>query len=324
MASKNSAKEKSIRSLSVLLVCAAFPFSAQAQMIPGYQPAQNQNPSNASTFGNNNGFNSNNFNPIANTESNPYASTSIPKSAADYWTGVTAHPVANPNLLNSGTVLTGVLQEDISSKKSKAGDVFSIMLPEDYTVIDRLLIPKYSKFVGTVVAAAPARKGHGGTPGTLQVSIQTLVAQDGTSVPVNAFIDYNPNQNKKTDIKKSRGVPVGEWGKSAVYSLSYAAGGLGSRLGVPFLYKGQSGKGAEFSLSKGELLPVRLTASLDVTPLIAGNKTPIGQNSAPPVASPIAPTSTQIDTSQSGGQTSNDSVSNMMPGTDSPAGPEPF
>ncbi len=299
---------------------------AQAQM-PNSQPAQPngypgftpQNPTGnwPSVAGNNGDTN----NPVANSYNNPFASFNAPQYKSDFWTKTPILPgVQSGNVISAGTVLTGILQEDISSKKSKAGDVFSIMLIDDYKVNNQILIPKNSSFVGSVVSAAPAKKGLNGTPGSLQVSLQTLVSPDGTSIPVNAFIDYDPNQHQKTDIKKSRGVPVGEWAKSIEYSIYYAVGGIGSRLGVPVLYKGQTGSGAEFSLTQGELLPVRLSQPLDVTPLLA--HTPANSQNAMPTnimpadnAPPIAPSPSQNNMPTG---------ENILPGNLSPAGPKPF
>jgi hypothetical protein len=318
-----AATKRLIGSVFLITFSNSTPIFAQ-QAITGY-PDSNQNGGNTNSFWNNNSSNNNSFNPIANAQNNPSASIDLPKNPANFWTSFAN--ASSKNLINTSTVFTGVLQEDISSKKSKAGDIFSIMLPEDYTVNDKILIPKYSKFVGTIVTAAPAGKAKRGNPGNLQISMQTLVSPDGTSVPVNAFIDYNPNDTAKINVSKSRGVPVGEWSKSAVYSLHYAAGGLGSRLGLPFFYKGQTGSGLDFVLIKGELLPVRLTQPLDVTPLIAGN----GQSSnkvsgsvplnLPPTVLPsTAPNNFQIP-----GQLPLEQINNnMMPEETSPAGPEPF
>jgi len=243
-------------------------------------------------------------------------SFAMPQNGSNFMGGITN--VNNINVINTGTVLTGVLQEDISSKKSKNADVFSIMLPENYIVNDRLLIPRYSKFVGTIVSVAPAKQAHHGNPGNLQVSIQTLVSPDGTSIPVTASIDYNPNQNTKTDINKPRGVPAGEWGKSVMYSIYYYGGSIGSRLGVPIFYKGQTNGGRDFSLSKGELLPIRLTEPLDVTPLLAGKT----QTNMP---SSLLPGTNAINQNNSFSTPLNRAnESNRMPDTTDPAGPEPF
>jgi hypothetical protein len=245
------------------------------------------------------------------------AHAQMPQNASHFMSNLPN--MSNPNLITSGTVLTGVLQEDISSKKNKAADIFSIMLPENYIVNDRLLIPQYSKFVGSIVSVSPAKKARHGNPGNLQVSIQTLVSPDGASIPVNAFIDYNPNENNKINPKKSSGIPLGQWGKSAAYSLFYLGGSFGSRAGVPSYYNKQTKGGKDFSLSKGELLPVRLTQSLDVTPLLAKN---VQTNMPNLERAPLMPAINQTNDSNSAPNIP--SGTNLMPGVTNPAGPEPF
>ncbi len=235
-----------------------------------------------------------------------------------FWNGISSN--INKNKIDEGTVITGVLQEDISSKKSKAGDIFSIMLPENYIVDDKILIPQYSKFVGSVVSASPAHKARAGNAGTLQVSVQTLVSPDGISIPVNAFIEENPNQAAKTDLKKSRGIPVGEWGKSAAYSIMSYGGSFGSRSGIPFLYNGQTKGNKDFAMSQGELLPLKLTQPLDVTPLLSAKKQIDTNNTA--TSSPASINQNNTLTSPANAPTG--ASNNMMPDTTNPAGPEPF
>jgi len=300
---------------------------------PDYPPgnAFNNNPS-GNVFGN----------PIANPGTNPYASLEPGvKQTSNFWTSLANIPnLLNPHILANGTVFNGVLQEDISSKTSKAGDVFSIMLSDDYTMNNQLLIPKESRFVGSVVSVTPAKTTRNGAPGNLQVSMQTLVTPDGVSIPVNAFIDYDASQQTKTDIKKSRGVPVGEWAKSAEYMMYYAAGGLGSRLGVPFLYKGQTAHGPDFSLKQGQLLPVRLSQPLDVTPLAESCKRASAQNASPnpdvaPDRTPTGAPSLAPPINQSSNFATPPNIQavpyaqqssgvNTLPGNTVPAGPEPF
>ena len=115
---------------------------------------------------------------------------------------------------------------------------------------------------------------------------------------------------------------MGEWGKSAMYSLHYAAEGVGSKLGLPIFYKGQTGAGVEFSVTRGELLPVRLSEPLDVTPIM-NNRQAIMPGFAPPFAAPIL---NQIPNAINTPTPTNTPVPNntMMPNITTPAGPEPF
>ena len=281
-----------------------------AQFAPGFEPGQNSNQVN---IGNNFGMNNNSLSP--NASINNLLPANLGQSSGGTLSNIMTSISNNPNVISANTVLTGVLQEDISSKKSKTGDIFSIMLPEDYIVNDRTLIPQYAKFVGTIVSAAPTTSHHHGNPGTVEISIQTLVAPNGTSVPVEAFIEYDPNQTK-ANVAKSRGIPAGEWGKSAIYSLHYLAGSFGGRMGVPILYKGQTGKGKDLSLSEGDLLAVKLTQPLDVTPFISVAK-PLNTQSQNLFAAPT-------NSSNLPPVTPTGNENNIMPDTNTPAGPEPF
>ncbi len=281
-------------------------------------------------------------NPIANPYTNHFAGMEMPKFKSDFWTNAPRPPQhAGQHIVDANTVLTGILQEDVSSKTSKPGDVFSILLADDYVVNDQVLIPKNSRFVGSVLAAAPAKKNLNGMPGNLQVSIQAIVNSVGVSVPVKAFIEYDPSQHTKIDTKKSRGVPVGEWAKSAQYAVHYTAGSIGSRLGIPLLYKGQTGGGSDLSVPKGELIPVKLSEALDTTPLLTPANQQNTQQNGPgngqlnpqsswqsnvpgfnpsqlaPMASPNNNWPSQSNNASSG-------QNNMLPGASSPAGPEPF
>lgn len=308
--------------------CIFFPLHSQAQMPSNYPGSENQ--INNPNF--NNSFNSNFSQP--NTGGNSYGSLEY-NPLANFWNNI---KTPNKNQIPENTILTGVLQEDISSKKSKPGDVFSIMLPENYTIDDRIMVPQYSKFVGTVVSVCPAKQARYGSPGTLQISIQSLVAPDGTSVPVTASIEYNPNQAPKLDTKKSSFIPVGQFGKTLAYSVLYLGGSTTGRMGFPFLLgRTGTGGGKDFSLSQGELIPLKLTQPVDVTPFLPAinnaaknqiqtttqNPPATNPNEMPPVAPQAAPNamnSGQNNTQNSPAYTD----SNMMPGANNPAGPEPF
>ena len=97
-------------------------------------------------------------------------------------------------MVDAGTVLNGTLVDELSSKKSKIGDTFSILLTEGYVRDNVQLIPANSKIVGAVNAVTPASTTSNGVAGSVQVSLQTLVMPDGRSMPISASILYNPNQ----------------------------------------------------------------------------------------------------------------------------------
>ena len=66
----------------------------------------------------------------------------------------------------AGTVLTAILEHDISSSKSKPGDVFTLTLQDGFSLNGNVLIPPNSKIVGSVNRATPAKNLRGGMPGS--------------------------------------------------------------------------------------------------------------------------------------------------------------
>lgn len=289
----------------------------------------------------------------------PYASVDgVPRFPSNFWGGL-----LHRHIVDAGTVLNGTLEDELSSKKSKIGDTFSILLADGYRLNNEQLIPQNAKIVGAVVSVTPASHKTNGVAGSVQISLQTLVLPDGASMPISASIMYNPNQPDKIDIKKGRGVPVGEYAKSLEYMGVYAAGSLTRTIGLPLPVKTQTSSGPDFLIKKGELLPVKLIQPLDMTAFM--NSQPTSGNQSPNTQIP----NTQVPNTQApmmvpesrppvnngqvpgfngapGGQTNNWAVpgnqnasypggwpgnqptpasgNNMLPGNNSPAGPEPF
>jgi hypothetical protein len=212
----------------------------------------------------------------------PYASAgSVSQFPSDFW-GSLFHR----HIVDTGTVLTGTLEDDLSSNTSKVGDVFSILLADGYKLNNEQLIPQNAKIVGTVVAATPASKKGNGIAGSVQISLQALVLPDGSSMPINAAIQYNPNQPAKFDITKGRGIPLGEYASSLEYSAIYAAGALTRQVGLPVAFKTQTGGGSDFILKQGVLLPVKLTQPLDMTAFVGSQSAQTLGNSVPNTMAP--------------------------------------
>ncbi len=242
---------KSSLSICVISGC-LFDMAAFAQNLSPLQtpPPNNQNPwSNFSPQTNLNNLLSNPS--IQRLRSNPSGQIS-----PDYWNNL-----MNRRIIGAGTVLTGVLEDDISSKKSKAGDVFSILLSDGYSFNNQLWLPQNSKIVGTVVSASPAGKNRNGLAGSIQVSLQTLVLPDARTIPISASIEYNPAQQPtKTSTKKNYSLPVAQYGTSIGSGLLSTAGALTRQFGLPISHPSSAIPGHEFSIDKGEVLPVKLNA----------------------------------------------------------------
>lgn len=160
--------------------------------------------------------------------------------------------------LMPGTVLTGVSETNLSSIKSKRGDVFSIVLPHGYSNEGEELIPANSKILGVVVDAAPAATQRLGMPGRLSISLKTLVFPDGRTSSINGFIDRNPAHDQLKEIKtRNSGINLGDYGQ-AVKGMLYSSVG-----GIAWVHN-KAGRGKEFTLAVGTPVSVKLNSTLDV------------------------------------------------------------
>jgi hypothetical protein len=173
-------------------------------------------------------------------------------SGADFWKGQLNQRVP------IGTVLTGILEDDLSSKKSKKGDTFTLTLQDGFQLNGNVLIPPNSKIIGSVVSATAARDLRNGNPGRLEVALQTLVFPDGRHMPIFAMIDSNPNHAfKKPPKVRHLGVSLADYGESlAAFGASFLTG--------PGVLINRRNRGNDFVLDKGDALPIRLNRSLDI------------------------------------------------------------
>jgi hypothetical protein len=198
-----------------------------------------------------------------------------PANLSNFWQTGAGNLARDENVIGENVVLTGILDDDLSSKTSKVGDVFAIVLEDGYVVSGKTLIPKGSRIIGSVAAVTPAKSLYNGYPGTLQISLQSLVLPDGSNMPVYAFLDHNPNSTvPPPNQQRKYGVPVAQYGKSLSSGLLTSLGSLGTRAGLPFANAHYRKPGNDFVLKKGEMLPVRLNRSLDlrqITPIKINN-----------------------------------------------------
>jgi hypothetical protein len=186
------------------------------------------------------------------------------------------------NNINAGTVLTGILENDISSNKNKPGDIFSIRLEDGLNVNGNQLIPQQAKILGTISSVVSSRAVHG-SPGSIQISLQTLVFPDGSTCPFFGFIQRNTLQDAKA---MSASDPLKTGQKYAQRSGYYVMNFFTTRVGFPVH---PSNFGTEFKMTKGEVLPIRLNRGIDVSHMTPPVATPATvQRPAPPL-SPYAP-----------------------------------
>ncbi|MBX9671461.1 MAG: hypothetical protein K2X93_27980 [Candidatus Obscuribacterales bacterium] len=197
--------------------------------------------------------------------------------------------------LNAGTVLTGVAEADLSSKSSKRGDVFAIVLPHGFGDGNEMLVPPGSRILGVVVEAFAAKTQRVGMPGRLSISLKTLVFPDGRTTKINAMIDHNPAHDQGSEPKtRFSGLNAGDYG-NAFKGMLYS-----SVSGISWVHNRQA-RGKEFLLKPGTPVSVKLNTSIDIakmtnpaqafqgTPGLAGVPTTPYPGTAVPGLSGIAP-----------------------------------
>jgi hypothetical protein len=198
--------------------------------------------------------------PIGSSAAQASLVTPVPVGA-DFWATGGGGMLANS--LAEGTVLTGILQEDISSNKSNAGDVFSLVLPYGGQSNGKQIVPPGSKIIGVIKSVTPAKSLKFGQPGSLEVSLQSLVLPDGRSIRFHGFIDHNANLDPRVQPKvKTAGPHFSDYGSYAKSFLLQFPAGLGSAMNARH-------RGADYSLQQGVAIPVRVTSNIGLPPPLA-------------------------------------------------------
>lgn len=163
----------------------------------------------------------------------------------------------------AGTVLSGVMDDTLSSAKNHIGDIFSITLADGYVAYNKELIPKGSRIVGKVLNVTPSVTQNHGNPGSLQISLQSLVLPDGTNIPFFGFIarNHNMEQNEPPPVKQAgygfSDVPGSFMGWMG--SLPMGMGGYSLGKGA---YMRSMNQGNDYVIEQGVVVPVRLNRTL--------------------------------------------------------------
>jgi hypothetical protein len=227
----------------------------------------------------------------------------LPKFTPAFWQGgVTSNNVVYNAYaqLTANTILTGILEQDISSKTSKVGEVLSIRIDNGYSQNGQTVIPPQSKILGSILSVSSARSKHSGMPGEVQISLQTLMFPDGRTVPVIATIEHNPAMDMKNNPKKGDvGRDLTQYGKSWVHSVLNFGSAITSHVGIPMTTWIRPDAGQDFKLAKGEAIAIRLPNGLDLSSIASApsiNPSP-GLNpvsnypgqSMPPLAPSVVP-----------------------------------
>ena len=178
----------------------------------------------------------------------------VPKFTPDFFSPISNNKATIP----AGTIFSAILEDNLSSSKNKMGDTFALRLQDGFIFEGKTVIPPNSKIIGSVNQAIPSRTLKSGQPGKLDISLQSLVLPDGSHMPIYAFIDSNPNQTPRPPKRHHLGYFV----KDNLDSLAMSATSL--VIGRGFMMSRMQ-RGCDFTLDKGEALPVRLTHALQVT-----------------------------------------------------------
>ena len=157
-----------------------------------------------------------------------------------------------------GTMLTGVVDADLDSSKSKKGDIFAVILEHGYSNQGKMVIPPGSRILGTVVDAFPAKLMRNGMPGRLNVNLQTLAFPDGSTTAFSGFLEHNPAHNQTSEIKtRSSGFNLSDYGQSVRGMLGSFGGGVG------FLHARRM-RGKEFVIEKGTEVAIKVNRRIDL------------------------------------------------------------
>jgi hypothetical protein len=177
----------------------------------------------------------------------------VPKFTPDFFSPIRSDQATIP----AGTIFSAILEDNLSSSKNKMGDTFALRLQDGFIYEGKTVIPPNSKIIGSVNQAIPSRMLKTGQPGKLDISLQSLVLPDGSHMPIFAFIDSNPNQTPRPPKRHH----IGYFVKDNLDSLAMSATSL--VIGKGYMMS-RLQRGCDFTLDKGEALPVRLTHALQV------------------------------------------------------------
>ncbi len=185
--------------------------------------------------------------------------------------------------IGAGSMLTGVLGDDISSKNSHAGDLFSVVLTDGHSQNGHELIPRGARIIGKVVMAAPAAGQRTGMSGNVEVGLTTLVFPDGRSTPFTGFIERNPAHTmKKPPTSRGPGMNMSDYTKSVGSMFGSFTSGIGA-------VRARTNRGKDLLLHEGDVVPVRVTRTIDLTKMSPPTAPP-----SQPLANPFASSNNNV------------------------------
>ncbi|MBP7860312.1 hypothetical protein KA183_01410 [bacterium] len=168
-----------------------------------------------------------------------------------------------PRHIPIGTVLSGNIDKTLSSVKSKPGDLFAINLSEPLMVEGLEMVPPGSRILGSILHVSPAKFQKHGTPGQIDVALQTLIFPDGSHTPFFGFIDYNPSYGNGFDSVspakvRHSGTSWSDYGNQ----VKGMVGSFGQ--GVAWVHNNRM-LGKEFTMAEGQLLSIKTNRMIDLS-----------------------------------------------------------
>lgn len=113
-------------------------------------------------------------------------------------------PIATTGVLNAGTRLELSTAAAVNSKTAQVGDKLPLLLDQDISIGEKVIIPKGTTVDGLVTQADPA--GHLGVAGEITFEVNSLVAQ-GITIPLHASKTLE-GKNHVTRIRALFLIPV--------------------------------------------------------------------------------------------------------------------
>ncbi|MCQ2958256.1 MAG: hypothetical protein MJ180_05075 [Candidatus Gastranaerophilales bacterium] len=95
-----------------------------------------------------------------------------------------------PLIIPAGSFFRAMLGQDVSSEFNNNGDVIKLMVNSDYSIDNKVLIPKYAMFIGVVRNLEKAQRGR---DGYFSIDIIGILFPDGRKFDVKGCIYASKN-----------------------------------------------------------------------------------------------------------------------------------
>ncbi len=93
-------------------------------------------------------------------------------------------------VIPKGSFFRGFIGQTVSSEFNNSDDIIKILIPSDFTIEDKVILPKNSLFVGVVKNLQKAQRGM---DGYFSIDIIGLVFPDGRQFDVKGYVASNKN-----------------------------------------------------------------------------------------------------------------------------------